>query len=62
MKQGTNLNEWKRFINDTKSELDTKRFHQEKSYTTIIPTARSMQVNNDYIEIPPSDRENMFVK
>ena len=62
VRQGSNLNEWKSFIKDTKSELDTKRFNQEKSYTTMIPTERSIQANNDYLEIPTSDRDHLLVK
>ena len=62
VRQGSNLNEWKSFIKDTKSELDTKRFKQDKSYTTMIPTERSIQANNDYLEIPTSDRDHLLVK
>ena len=62
VRQGSNLNEWKSFIKDTKSELDTKRFKQEKAYTTMIPTERSIQANNDYLEIPNSDRDRLLVK
>ena len=62
MRQGSNLNEWKSFIKDTKSELDTKRFKQEKAYTTMKSKERSIQANNDYLEIPTSDRDHLLVK